>query len=82
MDAGYTNGPGFLAPYRSTRYHLKEWASQGNNQANERELFNLRHATARNVIERTFALFKMSWAILRTNSYFDLKNQAYNGSLY
>ena len=21
VDAGYTNGPGFLAPYRSTRYH-------------------------------------------------------------
>jgi hypothetical protein len=24
VDAGYTNGPGFLAPYRSTRYHLNE----------------------------------------------------------
>jgi hypothetical protein len=22
VDARYTNGPGFLAPYRSTRYHL------------------------------------------------------------
>lgn len=25
VDAGYTNGPGFLAPYRGTRYHLNEW---------------------------------------------------------
>ncbi|XP_025611997.1 uncharacterized protein [Arachis hypogaea] len=26
VDAGYTNGPGFLAPYRGTRYHVREWA--------------------------------------------------------
>jgi hypothetical protein len=56
VDAGYTNGPGFFAPYRSTRYHFNEWASQGNNPSIERELFNLRHAIAQNVIERTFAL--------------------------
>ncbi|KHN47711.1 hypothetical protein glysoja_026400, partial [Glycine soja] len=24
VDAGYTNGPGFLAPYRWTRYHLND----------------------------------------------------------
>jgi len=75
VDAGYTNGPGFLAPYRSTRYHLNEWAIQGNNPSTARELFNLRHATARNVIERTFGLLKMRWAILRNSSYFDLENQ-------
>ena len=74
VDAGYTNGPGFLAPYRSTRYHLNEWAAQGNNPSNAKELFNLRHSTARNVIERTFGLLKMRWAILRKNSYFDLQN--------
>jgi hypothetical protein len=54
---------------------LNEWASQGNNPSTEQELFNLCHATAQNVIERTFALLKMRWAILRTKSYFDLKNQ-------
>jgi len=75
VDVGYTNGPGFLAPYRSTRYHLNEWAAQGNNPSNAKELFNLRHSTARNVIERTFGLLKMRWAILRKNSYFDLQNQ-------
>lgn len=66
---------GFLAPYRSTRYHLNEWAAQGNNPSNAKELFNLRHSTTRNVIERTFGLLKMRWAILRKNSYFDLQNQ-------
>ena len=56
MDAGYTNGPGFLAPYRGTRYHLNEWT--GNNPETYKELFNLRHSVARNVIERAFGLLK------------------------
>jgi hypothetical protein len=74
VDAGCTNGPAFVDPYRSTCYHLKEWASQGNNPSNTKELFNLRHAKARNLIERiTFGLLKMRWAILRSNSYFDFR---------
>ncbi|XP_027907604.1 putative nuclease HARBI1 [Vigna unguiculata] len=44
VDAGYTNGPGFLAPYRGTRYHLNEWI--GNTPQTYKELFNLRHASA------------------------------------
>ncbi|GLT25958.1 hypothetical protein SLA2020_010560 [Shorea laevis] len=43
VDAGYTNGSGFLAPYRGTRYHLSEWR-QGFTPSNPQELFNLRHA--------------------------------------
>ncbi|KAG8371194.1 hypothetical protein BUALT_Bualt13G0061700 [Buddleja alternifolia] len=27
-DTGYRNGDGFLAPYRSGRYHIQEWNSQ------------------------------------------------------
>ncbi|KAG8378031.1 hypothetical protein BUALT_Bualt08G0095900 [Buddleja alternifolia] len=54
VDAGYTNGPGFLAPYRATRYHLNEW--RGNTPTNYKELYNLRHSSTRNAIERTFAL--------------------------
>ncbi|KAK6150947.1 hypothetical protein DH2020_015879 [Rehmannia glutinosa] len=26
-DLGYTNSPGFLAPYHGVRYHLDEWGS-------------------------------------------------------
>ncbi|PNX90923.1 hypothetical protein L195_g047051 [Trifolium pratense] len=59
VDAGYTNGPGFLAPYRGTRYHLKEWI--GNTPQNYKELFNLRHSRARNVIERAFGVLKKRW---------------------
>ncbi|XP_047940418.1 putative nuclease HARBI1 isoform X2 [Salvia hispanica] len=73
VDAGYTNGPGFLAPYRGIRYHLNEWSTRGNNPQNPKELYNLRHATARNVIERAFGLFKKRWKILREVSFFDVK---------
>ncbi|XP_070667098.1 protein ALP1-like [Malus domestica] len=74
VDAGYTNGPGFLAPYRGTRYHLKEWV--GNRRPeNYKELYNLRHSRARNVIERAFGLLKKRWSILRTPSFFDIKTQ-------
>ena len=75
MDAGYTNGPGFLAPFRSSRYHLKEWVASQQQPQTSKELYNLRHSRARNVVERTFGLWKKKWAILRVQSFFDIKDQ-------
>ena len=72
VDAGYTNGDGFLAPYRGTHYHLSQWR-HGHVLATPEEIFNKRHAQARNVIERTFGLLKMRWAILRSPSYYPVK---------
>ncbi|RYR44016.1 hypothetical protein Ahy_A08g040398 [Arachis hypogaea] len=40
FDAGYTNGPGFLAPYRGTRYHIREWAQGARAPRNYQEYFN------------------------------------------
>lgn len=74
MDARYANAPGFLAPYRGTRYHLSERA--GNNRPeNHKELFYLCHSIARNAIERSFGLLKKRWSILRTPSFFKIKTQ-------
>ncbi|KAL0298213.1 UNVERIFIED_CONTAM: hypothetical protein Scaly_3070200 [Sesamum calycinum] len=52
VDGGYSNGEGFLSPYRGVRYHLKEWESGNNTPQNHQEFFNMKHASARNVIER------------------------------
>ncbi|KAL0324452.1 UNVERIFIED_CONTAM: hypothetical protein Scaly_2412300 [Sesamum calycinum] len=38
-------------------------------------MFNLKHASARNVIERTFGLLKTRWGILRSPSYYLIKAQ-------
>ncbi|KAK9286078.1 hypothetical protein L1049_014458 [Liquidambar formosana] len=72
VDVGYTNGQGFLAPYRQTRYHLSEWR-EGRAPATAQEFFNMKHSAARNVIERCFGLLKLRWAILRSPSFYPVK---------
>ena len=42
-DAGYGNKNGILSPYRSVRYHLKEFSDRP--PENAQELFNLRHSS-------------------------------------
>ncbi|XP_028119221.1 uncharacterized protein LOC114316741 [Camellia sinensis] len=74
VDVGYTNGEGFLAPYRGQRYHLSTWR-EGGAPTNAEEFFNMKHSAARNIIERCFGLLKLRWAILRTYSYFPIKTQ-------
>ena len=64
VDAGFTNMPGFLAPFRSQRYHLQEF--RGHRYAGPKELFNHRHSSLRNVIERTFGVLKKRFPILRS----------------
>ncbi|XP_057770707.1 uncharacterized protein LOC130990497 [Salvia miltiorrhiza] len=75
VDNGYANCEGFLAPYKGVRYHLKEWGPVGARPQNSQELFNLRHAKARNTIERLFGVMKMRWGILRSASYYPIKIQ-------
>lgn len=74
VDAGFTNSEGFLAPYRGTKYHLSEWRD-GRHPANHQECFNMRHSSARNVIERCFGMIKKRWAILRSPSFYPVKAQ-------
>ncbi|KAI3509973.1 hypothetical protein L1887_25498 [Cichorium endivia] len=76
VDAGYTNGEGFLAPYRGQRYHLNDWRD-GHQPTTPKEVFNMRHSSARNVIERCFGILKARWGILKDNSYYpvELKNR-------
>jgi len=64
-DAGYSNSALTLVPYRKTRYHLQEHARASQKPQNAKELYNLRHSSLRNVIERTFGVFKNRFAILQ-----------------
>ncbi|XP_012851102.1 PREDICTED: putative nuclease HARBI1 [Erythranthe guttata] len=75
VDNGYTNGEGFLAPYRGCRYHLDAYANGPTAPRNFREFFNMKHAKARNIIERAFGLLKSRWAILRSPAYYPIKVQ-------
>ncbi|XP_060675003.1 protein ALP1-like [Ziziphus jujuba] len=74
VDASYTNGEGFLASYRGTRYHLFEW-KDGCAPINYQEYFNMKHALARNIIERCFGVLKMRWTILRRPSFYPIATQ-------
>jgi len=51
-------------PYRGTRYHLKEWGRANERPSTPEELFNLRHAQLRNVVERIFGILKRCFRIL------------------
>ncbi|TYJ95515.1 retrotransposon protein [Cucumis melo var. makuwa] len=61
---------GFLVPYRGQRYHLQEWRGVANAPTNLKEYFNMKHSSARNVIERAFGVLKGRWTILRGKSYY------------
>ncbi|KAL0357631.1 UNVERIFIED_CONTAM: hypothetical protein Scaly_1448800 [Sesamum calycinum] len=75
-DNGYANAAGFLMPYRGVRYHLREWDLNPGGPQNIEELFNLKHSSARNVIERTFGLLKVRWGILRSQSFYPIDVQS------
>lgn len=62
MDAGYTNKKGFLAPFRGVKYHLEEW--EDHTASNSKELFNHRHCSLRNSVERAFGVIKKRWKII------------------
>ncbi|CAA0841043.1 Unknown protein [Striga hermonthica] len=65
VDSGYANVPGFMAPYRGDRYHLPEWIRSNKTPKTARELFNRRHATVRNVVERSFGILKGKFPIIK-----------------
>ncbi|XP_042024478.1 putative nuclease HARBI1 [Salvia splendens] len=74
-DNGYANSEGFLTPFKGVRYHLKEWGPHAMMPQNPREMYNMRHTKARNVIDRVFAVVKMRWGILRSASYYPINIQ-------
>jgi len=63
-DAGYALTLVTLTPYRGVRYHLKEWEKGRRKPQNAKELFNLRHSSLRNIVERAFGIVKKRFPLL------------------
>ncbi|KAJ9174410.1 hypothetical protein P3X46_013056 [Hevea brasiliensis] len=66
VDAGLPLRSGLIAPYRGVRYHLNEYSRRG--PQNAKELFNHRHASLRNVIERAFGVLKKRFPIIASGT--------------
>ena len=63
-DGGYGLSKYVLTPYRGVRYHLIEFDLNGHGPANSKELFNLRHSSLRNAVERLFGVCKRRFPVL------------------
>ncbi|KAK1302191.1 hypothetical protein QJS10_CPB12g00606 [Acorus calamus] len=75
VDASYPNRHQFLAPFRGERYHLQQFGL-GRDLERAEELFNLRHASLRNVIKKLFGVFKSRFSIFKLAPPFPYKTQA------
>jgi DDE superfamily endonuclease len=74
-DAGYGCTEHVLTPYRGVRYHLKKQKLAGQTPENAKELFNLQHASLRNVIEQIFGILKRKFKILGTTAEYSIDTQ-------
>ncbi|WOG86793.1 hypothetical protein DCAR_0206011 [Daucus carota subsp. sativus] len=75
-DRRFANRRQFLAPLRGVRYHQKNFDGEGRHPRNANELFNLRHSSLRNVVERIFGVFKSRFTIFKVAAPFSFQTQA------
>ena len=64
VDSGYPCTLGFLPSYYIERYHLRDFRG-GDRLEGAKELFNYRHSSLRNVIERCFGVLKAQFPVLK-----------------
>ncbi|KAJ6855126.1 protein ALP1-like [Populus alba x Populus x berolinensis] len=74
VDAGYPNEYGYLGPYKGERCHFQEFRRRGQ-PSGRKEVFNRAHSSLRNVIERSFGVWKQRWKILQNMSAYPYKTQ-------
>ncbi|XP_057481352.1 uncharacterized protein LOC130768336 [Actinidia eriantha] len=65
VDWGYSNTEGFIAPFQGIRYHIQEYRGAHLLPRNAKELFNHRHSSLRNAIQKSFQVLKTRFPILR-----------------
>ncbi|VFQ73710.1 unnamed protein product [Cuscuta campestris] len=64
VDAGYYNSEGFVAPFEGVCYGLHEYGGANQLPRNAKELFNNRHASLGNAIQKSFHVLKTRFPIL------------------
>jgi hypothetical protein len=74
VDALYPNEYGYLGPYKDERYHFQEFRRRGQ-PSGRKEVFNCAHSLLRNVIERSFRVWKKRWRILQNMHAYPYKTQ-------
>ena len=74
VDVGYPNEYGYLGPYKGERYHLQDFRCCGQ-PINWKKVFNRAHSLLRNVIERSFGVWKQRWRILQNMLAYPYKTQ-------
>lgn len=67
-DAGFGLRRGILTPFPLVRYHLQDWRDAERRPRNAKELYNLRHARLRAVVEQAFGALKRKWKIIRVSA--------------
>lgn len=67
-DAGFGQRKGIVIPYPRVRYHLKDWGDVDQRPQTSKELYNLRHAMLRTVVEQVFGRCKRKWKIIRSSA--------------
>ncbi|GAV69418.1 LOW QUALITY PROTEIN: DDE_4 domain-containing protein, partial [Cephalotus follicularis] len=65
VDSDFSYTAGFLLPYRGERYHLKYYRGRGQNPVGHKEMFNYRHSSLHNVLERCFGVLTARFKILK-----------------
>ncbi|RVW42723.1 hypothetical protein CK203_098617 [Vitis vinifera] len=71
-ELGFPHPP--RGPYKGERYHLPDFR-RGSSPKGKKEIFNHRHSSLRCTIERTFAVLKNRWRMLREMHSFPLEKQ-------
>ncbi|CCT65963.1 uncharacterized protein FFUJ_02954 [Fusarium fujikuroi IMI 58289] len=67
-NAGFGSRRGILIPFTRVRYHLQDWGDAAKRPVNEIELYNLRHAQLRTIVEQAFGRCKRKWKIIRNSA--------------
>ncbi|KAF6167107.1 hypothetical protein GIB67_041362 [Kingdonia uniflora] len=65
VDGEYSNIEGFISPFPGVRYHLHEFKGANRQPRSAQELFNHRHASLRDVIQRCCDCLKARFPILQ-----------------